>query len=58
MPRWLVANSYIISCEHEVEAADEEEAINLCRDIEDNLDTFAAEYCDTHVVQSPEEEGE
>lgn len=38
MPRWRVANVYIIRCVHEIEAPDEKEAIRRGMDQEDGLE--------------------
>ena len=57
MPKWIVANVYVIRCGHEIEAPDEEIAVLMCLDADDDLDTQTAEYWKTVIVQEPEKEG-
>ena len=56
MPKWKVANVYVIRCEHEVEADNEGEAIRRGMDLEDNLDTMRAKYTKTEIVERLEEQ--
>jgi hypothetical protein len=56
MPKFRVANVYIIRCVHEVEADNDQQAIERGMDQEDELDTARAKYAHTYVIEEIKEE--
>ena len=56
MPKWKVANVYVIRCVHEVEADDENEAIRRGMDQDDDVDRARAKYSHTEVVEPVKED--
>jgi hypothetical protein len=68
MPKFRVANVYVIRCVHEIEADNDQQAIEKCMDLDDGLEAtvsgrypgqrlgIRAKYGHTYIVEEIKEE--